>query len=124
MVRPGQPGRFLANRIYVMQDIFNPDFQIDGVYDADALATAERNARTRAGFDADEDCPYDRTLCRQTLVRMIAWKNAVEYCAANKLDRCFWTSIDMFYGCPVPQLNCIRRERYEKLLNRIQQNQR
>lgn len=103
-----------------MQDIFNPDFQIDGDYDADALAAAERKARSRTDFDADEDCPYDIMLCRQKLVRLITWRNTVEYCATHQLNRCIRTTADMFYGCPVPHLNCVRRQRYLNLLKSFQ----
>lgn len=103
------------------QDIFNPDFQIDGEYDASALAISERHARTRTEFDAEEDCLYDRSLCRQKLVRIMNWEKAVDYAATNKMNWVIRTSADMFYSCPVPHLNCVRRLRYLELLKHFQQ---
>lgn len=104
-----------------MNNFFNPDFQIDGDYDPVALARAERRAALRNKFDPETHCPYDRTLCRQKLVRLNDWKWIVEQRATNAVPGNFFTQGDMFHGCPVPSLNCIRRHRYEELLKRFKQ---
>lgn len=104
--------------------IFNPDFEIYGSYDQVELERAERAERGRSEFDAEMDCPYDRMLCRQKMVRIINWQQAVEYMALNRVNNVFCTSADMFYGCPVPDLHCVRRMRYEAILNRFKEHQK
>ena len=95
---------------------FNPDYEISGHYDVDALKMTERADLGRDDFDADKDCPFDRMLCRQKLVRIINWTNAVEYYATHRINYTFCTAGDMFHACPVPDLNCVRRARYEAIL--------
>ena len=95
---------------------FNPDVQIHGDYDVDALAAAEVRARTNGEFDADICCPYDKDLCRQKIVRVLRWCDAIEYAAANRMNWTFCTRGDMFYKCPVPELNCVRQARYEQIV--------
>ena len=74
-------------------------------------------------YDPDTHCPYDKTLCRQKLVRVQEWKDAVEHMAKNKMNRTFITSENMFHKCPVPELNCIRRLRYENIIKTITENE-
>ena len=104
--------------------IFNPDFEISGNHDSGWLKLAVRAEMGREDFDAEKDCPYDRTLCRQKLVRIHNWAAAVEYMAENRLNNTFCTSGDMFHGCPVPHLNCVRRMRYLGLIQHFSEMQR
>lgn len=75
-------------------------------------------------YDPDTHCPYDKTLCRQKLVRVQEWKDAVEHMAKNKMNRTFITSENMFHKCPIPELNCIRRLRYENIIAEITKNEK
>ena len=100
---------------------FNPDFDVHGDYDAGDLERALRADMGRTEYDAEKDCPYDRTRCRQKIVRMIKWERAVEYAAANRMNWTFCTSGDMFHGCPVPDLDCIRRKRYNEIMKQVKQ---
>ena len=104
--------------------IFNPDFEIFGNFDETELENAERREFGRREVDADKDCPFDRTLCRQKLVRVIAWKHAIERLGAGRIAHMIYTSANMFHDCPVPQLNCIRRERYKRVLKTWQEHQK
>lgn len=100
---------------------FNPDFEISGDYNPDDLNRELREDFGRTEFDADRDCPYDRALCRQKVVRYMRWRQAVEYAAENRMNWTFCTSDNMFYACPVPELDCIRRHRYDNLLKNLKQ---
>lgn len=73
-------------------------------------------------YNPDTHCPYDKTLCRQKLVHLQEWKDTIEYMAKNKLNKTFITSENMFHKCPVPELNCIRRIRYENIIKTITEN--
>ena len=108
-----------------MTTFFNPDFEIYGdCYDEAALARAERAERGRTEFDAEKDCPYDKTLCRQKLVRIDDWVAWLDWLAQSKKHFKFFTRGDTFHPCPVPQLNCIRRMRYEQMLRTIKEQQK
>lgn len=106
-----------------MAVFFNPDFEIYGSYVQGDLERAERAEKGRVDFDAEKDCPYDHALCRQKLVKILNWERAVEYHAINRINNTFCTSGDMFHPCPVPNLDCVRRRRYEKILTSIKENQ-
>ena len=101
---------------------FNPNYEISGSYNPYDLERAERAEMLRVEFDPEKDCPYDREFCRQKLVRIQNWCRAVEYHAANRIDQVFITKEDMFYGCPVPDLNCIRRAKYDILLKSFKEH--
>ncbi|MDW2958600.1 MAG: hypothetical protein R8M37_02220 [Alphaproteobacteria bacterium] len=105
---------------------FNPDVEVVdiGSLSPHDLKRAEQKEEKRTEFDPDTDCPYDRTLCRQKLVRFNRWARAVEWAAENKCDTVFCTSEDMFHNCPVPELNCVRRLRYEMILAQQQQKKK
>lgn len=102
---------------------FNPDVEVVdiGSLSPHDLKRAEQKEEKRTEFDPDTDCPYDRTLCRQKLVRCGKWERAVEWAAKNRYDTMFFTSEDMFHGCPVPDLMCVRRFRYEVMQSQLKQ---
>ncbi len=100
---------------------FNPDLEIHGDYDVYALACAENRIRQMDSIDSDYCCPYDKDICRQKIVRVQKWERAVEYLAENRINQTFCTKEDMFYACPVPQLDCVRRHRYNELMKTLQQ---
>lgn len=114
--------------VFGMKDFFNPDFEIYGgkygYYDAVALTRAVRAECNRIEFDAEKDCPYDKMLCRQKLVRINDWVEWLDWLAKSKKNIQFCTRGDMFHGCPVPQLNCIRRARYEQMLEKVKEEQK
>ena len=97
------------------EKIFNPDTDYFGV-----------TRQYRAKFDGMNDvnteyspethCPYDKSLCRQKLAHIQRWTNAIEYMAENKVNNVIRTAADMFHKCPEPDLNCIRRLRYEYII--------
>lgn len=109
------------------EKFFNPDVEVVGLgttFTYEDLLRAEAKEQRRRKFDPDADCPYDRMLCRQKLVRCGKWERAVEWAAKNRYDTMFFTSEDMFHGCPVPELNCVRRLRYEMILAQQQQKKK
>ena len=67
--------------------------------------------------DADFDCPYDSTYCRQKDYRVKRWNDTVAYAATHKKNHTFTTTDDMFHKCPLgDDVECIRKIRYEKIM--------
>lgn len=117
------PGVF-NHEVYDMSEkIFNPDTDYFGITRRYRAKFDDMNdANTE--YDPDTHCPYDKALCRQKLVKLQEWKDAVEYAAKNKLNLTFRTSENMSHKCPVPELNCIRRIRYENIVKAMKENER
>ncbi len=102
---------------------FNPDTDYFGITRRYRAKFDDMNdANTE--YDPDTHCPYDKALCRQKLVRVQEWKDAVEYAAENKLNLTFCTAENMFHQCPVPELNCIRRIRYDNIVSALKEHKR
>ena len=103
------------------EKIFYPDTDYFGVTRLYRAKFDDMNdANTE--YDPETYCPYDKSLCRQKLAHIQRWKDAVEYMATNKVNRVIRTSDDMFHKCPEPNLNCIRRLRYENIIKAITEN--
>ena len=104
------------------EKIFYPDQEYFGITRKYRAKFDDMNdANTE--YNPDTHCPYDKTLCRQKLVHLQEWKDTIEYMAKNKMNRTFITSENMSHKCPVPELNCIRRLRYENIIKTITENE-
>ena len=117
------PGVF-SHEVYDMSEkIFYPDADYFGIGRQYRAKFDDMNdANTE--YDPDTHCPYDKTLCRQKLVRVQEWKDAISHLFENKVNRQFVTTDNMFHGCPVPEMNCIRRIRYENIVKAIKEIER
>ena len=99
--------------------LINPDVEL---YAADnKIVTTAPCVHKDGAPDADLDCPYDGTYCRQKECRLIKWKRAVEYHATHKIDNLIVTGANMFEGCPLGSREryCIRKIRYEKMIQEL-----
>ena len=58
------------------------------------------------------------------MARIKAWARAIQYHAEHKINNLIHTSADMFEDCPLGNLEykCIRKIRYERMLQAIKQN--
>ena len=103
-------------------DTINPDVKVF-YYDNDDAPTIPC-VHKDGEPNSDLDCPYDGTYCRQKEVRIKAWARAIQYYAEHKINNLLHTSADMFEDCPLGNLEykCIRKIRYERMLQAIEQN--
>lgn len=102
--------------------LINPDVEL---YAADNKIVTTAPCVHKVGApDADLDCPYDGTYCRQKECRLIEWKKAIEYHATHKTDNMIVTSATMFEDCPLGthEYACVRKIRYEKMIQELKQN--
>lgn len=105
--------------------LVNPDMMLSGDVSLgdECIFTMRPTVHKNNAPDADFDCPYDGTYCRQKDYKIKRWSAAVEYMATHKKNRTFRTKEDMFYGCPLDKdIQCIRKIRYEKIMQDIKQN--
>lgn len=107
------------------QKLVNPDVKMCG---AEAATEQQLEKPVRAHWnnepDIDFDCPYDGTYCRQKHMRVLRWRQAVEYNAAHQINQVFMTGAKMFHKCPLEpskEVQCIRRLRYEKIIKQKKQ---
>jgi len=103
---------------------FNPDTDYFGIGRQYRAKFDDMNdANTE--YDSATHCPYDKTLCRQKLVRFQEWKDAISRLSENKVNRCFVVpSANTYHDCPVPEMNCIRRIRYENIVKAMKEIER
>lgn len=70
------------------------------------------------------DCPYDGTYCRQKDMKFSTWRDAVAYMATHKVNCVIFTSNESD-GCPLPDdTECIRKKRYEQIVQDLKQNEK
>ncbi len=107
-------------------ELVNPDVKMPG---AESTTEQQLKKTVRLHWDnepnSDFDCPYDGTYCRQKHMRVLRWREAVAYNAAHRVNQVFLTSANMFDKCPLEYSNdvqCIRRLRYENIMNKLNQN--
>lgn len=101
------------------KELFNPDMTLspDASLAEECVFSMRPTIHKDGTPDADLDCPYDGTYCRQKHYRVTRWQNAVAYAAAHKKNHTFVTTEDMFYKCPLgDDVECIRKIRYEKIM--------
>lgn len=52
-------------------------------------------------YDPETCCHVDKMECQAKIQRIEKWRKAVEYHAEHKINNLFFTSAEMFTGCPV-----------------------
>ena len=104
------------------EKFFNPDVKLHTTFGKDSLRFADEYYVKGNEFAHTTHCPYDRTVCRQKLLYLDDWMESMD--SLNKgivRKQSFCTRADMFHGCPVPELDCIRRHRYYQIIAAQQQ---
>lgn len=125
MFARGAPRAFLAQGVYIMtQKFFNPDIDYFGAASKKYRQQHEKITDDNTEFNLDTHCPYDKTICKQKLLHLDMWKETIAGLSAGKINRTFVTRGDMFHGCPVPELQCIRYKRYNEIIKAICEQQR
>ncbi|MBE6461768.1 MAG: hypothetical protein E7006_02900 [Alphaproteobacteria bacterium] len=104
--------------------IFNPDIAYHGAASNKYRQQHEKMTDSNTEFSLETHCPYDKTICKQKLLHFDMWKETIANLSAGKVNRTFVTRGDMFHDCPVPELNCIRRIRYQAIVDALQKQQR
>jgi len=66
-------------------------------------------------FCPETICPFNKKWCIDKQKRFDAWREAVRYLAQNRIDKMFFTSDNMFLGCP---------HKYKVLCAQYEQKQR
>lgn len=104
------------------QIFFNPDLELTGFeaqYMLDKSSAALSHNDTNPAFA----CPYDDTYCQQKEARTISWRNSVTYHAIKQAKTPINACADMLKKCPLDNsIKCIRRLRYEKIIEKMKQN--
>lgn len=116
MFARGVPRVFLARVFTMSEKFFNPDVDYYGAVSNIYRQKHENISDANVEFSMDTHCPYDRTICKQKLLCFDMWKEGIAALAQGRVNRTIVTRADMFYGCPVPELNCIRRYRYDQIV--------
>ena len=124
MFARGMPRVFLAQDFIMAEKYFNPDVDYHGAVSKIYRQKHEKINDGIVEFNVDTHCPYDKTICKQKLLRLDMWKEGVVALSAGKVNRTIVTRADMFRNCPVPHLDCIRRLRYENIINAMAENEK
>lgn len=75
--------------------------------------------KTVTDFNLQTNCHIDGKLCEHKVQRLEEWKQFVKKCAVDEESRTFYMSADMFHGCPIPNMECIRRDRCLTCMKRV-----
>lgn len=104
------------------QVFFNPDLELTG-FEAQYIQNKKNSFLSHDETNPTYTCPYDGTYCQQKEARILAWRDSVTYHARNCKNSTINTNSDMFKRCPLRNsMECIRRLRYENIIEKMKQN--
>lgn len=104
------------------QIFFNPDLELTG-FEEQYIQNKKNSFLSHDVTNPTYTCPYDGTYCQQKEARIIAWRDSVTYHAIKQAKTPINACADMFKKCPLDnRIKCIRRLRYEKIIEKMKQN--